>query len=181
MRSKKEIENELVDIKKKLETISESKSTESTILAEKEASDKTNTSLFSLVKYMFDENRKTTLLLKNISESLARLSEDVHDIYYEDEAAAEPEERTPVKGFKEVPISELDRQILQAVQVLDLACADDIRKRMNYKGRNAASAHLNRLYKTGLLQRHQLGKKVCYKYDAGKAIDTVIVSPPQSR
>ncbi len=30
-----------------------------------------------------------------------------------------------------------------------MACADDIKKQMSYRGRNAASARLNRLYKQG--------------------------------
>ena len=50
---------------------------------------------------------------------------------------------------------------------------------MSYKGRNAASARLNKLYRIGLLERFQLGHKVYYKFDAGKMASTLIVSPPQ--
>ena len=78
-----------------------------------------------------------------------------------------------------MPISELDAKILQHIQIKGMSCADDIKKQMNYRGRNAASARLNRMYKQGLLERHQLGHKVYYKYDAGKAAKTLIVSPPQ--
>jgi len=60
-----------------------------------------------------------------------------------------------------------------------MACAEDIKREMNYRGRNAASARLNRLHKQGLLDRYQLGHKVYYKYDAGKTTNTLIVSPPQ--
>jgi hypothetical protein len=60
-----------------------------------------------------------------------------------------------------------------------MACAEDIKKHMSYKGKNAASARLNRLFKEGLLDRYQLGHKVYYKYDAGKTTKTLIVSPPQ--
>ena len=62
---------------------------------------------------------------------------------------------------------------------MDIACSEDIQKRMNYKGRNAASARLNKLYKQGLLERYQLGHKVYYKYNAGKATNPLIISPPQ--
>ena len=179
MRSRKELERELVDIKRKLQNISETKTNERNAIAEKEESERTSSNMFSLVKYMFDENKRTTMLLKSISESVARLEAELRDIYYEEENE-EPEGRqTNVKGIREIPISGLDRQIIQAVQMKGMACADDIKEMMKYKGRNAASTHLNRLYKTGLLQRYQLGRKVYYKYEAGKTTETLIVSPPQ--
>jgi hypothetical protein len=178
MRSKKEIEKELMDIKAKLQSISDGKVNYKQSVQVKEDNGSTSSNLFTIVKYMFDENRKNTLLLKNILESIARLETELRDAYYEE--VAEPEEKqTNVKGIKEIPVSGLDAQIIQAVQIMGMACADDIKKRMNYKGRNAASTRLNKLYKIGLLQRYQLGRKVYYKYDAGKATDTLIVSPPQ--
>jgi len=60
-----------------------------------------------------------------------------------------------------------------------MACADDVKAGMNYRGRNAASARLNKLYKMGLIDRLQLGHKVFYKFDAGKTTKILIVSPPQ--
>lgn len=177
MRSKKEIENALVEIQKKLETINDGASKEKELLVKSEKSERYSTDLFALIKYMIDENKRTTMLLKAISESMARLENSLRDTYYEEEAAVT--EDGVARSAREVPVSGLDAQILKTVQVLDLACADDVKKAMNYKGRNAASMHLNKLYKMGLLERHQLGKKVYYKYDAGKAADTLIVSPPQ--
>ncbi len=69
----------------------------------------------------------------------------------------------PTTTTKIVPISEIDKRILQAIQRLDLACADDVKKAMDYKGRNAASARLKRLEKDRLVERHQLGRKVYYR------------------
>ena len=60
-----------------------------------------------------------------------------------------------------------------------MLCADDIKEKLHYKGRNAACTRLNRLHKAGLLERHQLGHKVYYKYDAGKATKLLILSPPK--
>ena len=108
---------------------------------------------------------------------MARLESGIRDTYYEDEEVED--QKNVFRGAREVPISWLDAEILKNVQVLGMACADDIKKRMNYKGRNAASVRLNRLYRQGVLDRYQLGRKVYYKYDAGKASDTLIVSPPQ--
>ena len=63
------------------------------------------------------------------------------------------------------------------IQVKGMACAEDIKNAMSYKGLNAASARLNNLFKRGILQRYQLGHKVYYKYDAGKTTNTLIISP----
>ena len=79
----------------------------------------------------------------------------------------------------EVPLSLLDAKILDFVQTHTMICADDLMKAMNYRGRNAACARLNRLYREGLLERYQLGHKVFYKFDAGKTTNTLIISPPQ--
>ncbi len=177
MRSKKEIENALVEIQQRLRNINESTAKEKELLVKNEKVEETSSNLFALIKYMIDENKRTTMLLKGISESMARLETGLRDTYYEEDAAL-PEEGM-ARGAKEIPVSGLDAQIIKTVQVLDLACADDVKKAMNYKGRNAASMHLNKLYKMGLLERHQLGRKVYYKYDAGKATETLIVSPPQ--
>ena len=179
MRSRKELEKELVRIKTELRSITDAKLSERNIIAAKVESDKTSSNMFTLVKYMFDENRRTTLLLKSISESVARLESELHDLYYEEEAEPEDRQSGVTGGMKEIPISGLDRQIVQTVQVKGMVCADDIKEVMKYKGRNAASAHLNRLYRAGILHRYQLGRKVYFKYDTGKTADTLIVSPPQ--
>ncbi len=179
MRSKKSIENALVEIQKSIANIKEKTDKEKELLSEKEKSEETSSNLLSLVKYMVDENRRTTMLLKSIQENMARLESGIRDnSYYEDEEV-EDQRQNIIRGAREVPISWLDAEILKNVQVLGMACADDVKKRMNYKGRNAASVRLNKLYKLGILERFQLGRKVYYKYDAGKASDTLIVSPPQ--
>ncbi len=177
LRSKKSIENALTEIQKSINNIKERTEKEKELLSDKERSAETSTNLFSLIKYMVDENRRTTMILKSIQENMARLESGIRDTYYEEDV--EDQQQNVVRGAREVPISWLDAEILKNVQVLGMACADDIKKRMNYKGRNAASVRLNRLYRLGVLERYQLGRKVYYKYDAGKASNTLIVSPPQ--
>ncbi len=178
MNSKKGLKNSIIELENQISTIKNAQKKEQELLAEKEKSDETGSGLLSLLKYIVNENKKTTLLLEGISRSLARLEDGLHDQYYEDEAAS-PEEGVATRAAKEVPVSSLDAEIIKCIQIKGMACADDIKKAMNYKGRNAASMHLNRLYKMGIIERYQLGRKVYYKYDAGKAADTLIVSPPQ--
>ncbi len=179
MRSRKTIENTLIEIQKNIANIREKTDKEKELLAEKERSEETSSNLFSLIKYMVDENKRTTMLLKSISENMARLESGIRDNSYYEEEEVEDQRQNVVRGAREIPVSWLDAEILKNIQVLGMACADDIKKSMNYKGRNAASMRLNRLYRLGVLDRYQLGKKVYYKYDAGKAADALIVSPPQ--
>lgn len=174
MRTKKELETELQKLKAQVATISGKATKERELLLEKAKAEDTSSGLFALAKYMIDENKRTTMILKGITETLSRLEEGIEYGYPVDpmEQQAQPERQT-------VLVSGLDSRILQFIQIKGMACADDIMRHMNYKGRNAASARLNRLLRQGLLERHQLGHKVYYKLDAGKATNTLIVSPPQ--
>ena len=178
MARKKEVEEELVKIKRQLSSLSALNEEMKGLMAEKEGSEKTSSQLFTLLKYMIDENKRTTMLLGSISEMLARVEDTVSEPVEEVQEHTEPMASDAVK---ELPVSEVDAKILQAIQLSpnSMACADDIKRRMNYHGRNAASARLNKLYKLGAIERLQLGHKVYYKYDAGKATNLLIVSPPQ--
>jgi putative NADH-flavin reductase len=176
LKSRKEIRGELQSLKQQVQEMGTINSNLKSMVSEKTKAEATSSNLFALIKYMIDENKRTTMILGGIAGSLSRLESELV-------SETEPEEQqyAPVteKPRGTVPLSRLDTQILQQVQLMDLASAEDIQKRMNYKGRNAASARLNRLYKQGLLERYQLGHKVYYKYDAGKATATLIISPPQ--
>jgi hypothetical protein len=179
MNSKKEIKNELVAIKKKLEQLKGQEQEVQSLVLGKEKSDQTSTHLFTLLKYMMDENKTTRVLIEQMFERLKRFEDDLNTDFPEEPGqGANLMEQEPLT--KVVPVSELDRKIVQHIQIAGLACADDIKKAMNYKGRNAASARLNRLCDKGILTRYQLGHKVYYKYDAGKTTKGIlIVSPPQ--
>lgn len=59
-------------------------------------------------------------------------------------------------------LSEIDEALMGFVKKSGKATAEDVQKKFNYKGRNAASQRLNRLYEAGLLKKKQAGKKVYY-------------------
>jgi hypothetical protein len=123
-----------------------------------------------LIRYMIAERERTNRILASITEKIKELSERLDEL---DRGPAKLEKQ------KEVPLSNTDAKIIEFVQTKGIACADEVKEFMHYKGRNAACARLNRLHMLGLLDRYQLGHKVYYKYDAGKAINTLILSPPQ--
>ena len=64
---------------------------------------------------------------------------------------------------KEILLSNVDEQIVALMRARDMVCAEDVRAHFKYKGKNAASARLNRLYELGLLEKKQAGRAVYYK------------------
>jgi len=180
MRSKREVESELAYLKKVLDNISDEKPQLKNLLSSEDAEKETSSKLFSLLKYMIDENRKTTMILNDLRQAMARLEKEFGEAY-ESEEPAQLEMARHDLPTREISLSEKDVQIVHLIQLAPdgMACADDIRQKMSYRGRNAASARLSRLCKLGVLARYQLGHKVFYKYDASKTTNTLIVTPPQ--
>ncbi len=180
MRSKNEIKNELVAIKKELEQLKTKETEMQNLVSGKEKSDQTSSHLFTLLKYMMDENKATRNMIEQLYKKIEKFDEDINADLSEEpgQGATNPLEQGATTTV--VPISELDKRIIQHIQIVGMACAGDIKKHMNYKGANAASARLNKLYRQGIIERYQLGHKVFYKYDAGKTTKSIlIVSPPQ--
>ncbi|RLI92973.1 MAG: hypothetical protein DRO95_00940 [Candidatus Altiarchaeales archaeon] len=62
-----------------------------------------------------------------------------------------------------IELSERDREILEFVRERKRVCADDIKRKFKYRGRNAASARLSKLFKDNLLEKVYVGRKVYYK------------------
>ena len=143
------------------------------VLVEKKGSEQ-NSELAALVSYMTDEREKTNKVLAGLFERIKRLE-------YRASVAKEenPIEVLRKKGFEEIALSRLDSGIIDFIQTKGLVCADDIKDLMGYRGRNAACTRLKRLCDEGLLHRIQLGHKVYYRFDAGKATNALIISPPQ--
>ncbi len=129
----------------------------------------------SLIKQMIDEREKTNRLLGEITAKIGKLEKDIDEIY---EGESGPQVDYEAMS-REVPLSNLDSRILDFIQSKGMICADDLVEFMKYKGRNAACSRLNKLYRQGIVDRYQLGHKVFYKFDAGKATNTLIISPPQ--
>lgn len=59
-------------------------------------------------------------------------------------------------------LPEQDNSILSFIEKNGKATAQDIQKEMNYKGLNAASQRLNKLFREGYLKKVQSGKKVLF-------------------
>ena len=157
-----QLEREILGLRDELKRVSESSHAELPASADASA----------LVKYLIDERGRTNRLLEGITLRIKTLEEEVS-------AMELGSKEDYVTGNREVPLSGVDAKMINFVQAKGMACADEVRAFMNYRGNNAACARLNRLHKAGLLDRLQLGHKVYYKFDAGKTTNTLIISPPQ--
>ncbi|MDE1824815.1 MAG: hypothetical protein KGH61_02235 [Candidatus Micrarchaeota archaeon] len=162
------MEKEIQELKKVVERLSRVNSVEEV--------EESGTGVAALMKYMLEERERTNRMLRGIGERLKKLEQELNEMDSEEEKQLDFQ----AGGSREVPLSSLDAKILELAQSKGLICADDVKAQMSYKGRNAACARLNRLYRAGLLDRFQLGHKVYFKYDAGKTTNTaLIISPPQ--
>jgi predicted HTH transcriptional regulator len=63
---------------------------------------------------------------------------------------------------EETMLPEIDGQILDFVRESGKVTAEEVRVKFNYRGKNAASARLNRLFEMNLLKKQQVGKKVYF-------------------
>ncbi len=65
-------------------------------------------------------------------------------------------------GVKEELLGEVDSDLLKYVKKRKKVCAIEVQKKFKYKGRNAASSRLHKLYSMGYLDKKQVGRKVYY-------------------
>jgi len=109
--------------------------------------------LGELVYRLLEERENTNRLLKNIIQKLEML----------EQKGLGAQAMQAVQAQMQVPIlSEIDEQIMAYVRETGKVTAEEVRGKFNYKGKNAASARLNRLCDMGLLQKAQAGKKVFF-------------------
>lgn len=96
-----------------------------------------------LVYKLLEERENTNRILKNILAKLEALE-------------------TGRAKHEEPILPEIDSEILGFVTEKGKVTAEDVRKKFKYRGKNAASARLNRLCNMGLLRKKQAGKKVFF-------------------
>ena len=99
--------------------------------------------LGELVYKLLEERENTNRILKNILAKLETLE-------------------TGKTQTEEPILPEIDSEILSFISEKGRVTAEDVRERFNYRGKNAASARLNRLCSLGLLKKKQAGKKVFF-------------------
>ena len=110
-----------------------------------------------------EEKKSSNLIIREINGKFDNLMEKIEKISTQ---LAELNQllRKSKKVEKETfMLSERDKEILDFIEERKIVCADDIKKKFNYKGRNAASARLSKLFKDNLLEKEYVGRKVYYR------------------
>ena len=106
--------------------------------------------LGEMVYRLLEERENTNRLLKGILQKLDSI---------EAKLGATSQMAAP---NLETILPEIDEQIMAFVKEKGRVAAEEVRVRFNYRGKNAASARLNRLCDLGLLSKQQVGKKVFF-------------------
>ncbi len=118
----------------------------------------------ALLWRLSEEKASSNLMLKEIREKLEKLDElearlkRVEQTLQAANAHANPQR----ESAEEVLLPEVDEQIMSLVKTQKRVTASDVQKKLDYKGTNAASARLNNLFKQGLLDKKQVGRKVFF-------------------
>jgi len=111
--------------------------------------------LFKLV----EERQKTNQLLEKIHEKFDEVLKKI------DSQTIAQQAQFPVAsptGGELLVLPEQDQLILHHVKEKGQVTAEEIRKELGYKGNNAASQRLNKLFREGHLRKIQAGRKVLY-------------------
>lgn len=103
--------------------------------------------LGELVYKLLEERENTNRILKNLLAKLDALEVKIHGTAQEEAGNLLPE---------------IDEHIVTFVKTERRVTAETVRSHFNYKGTNAASARLNRLFDLGVLEKRQVGKKVFF-------------------
>ena len=121
----------------------------------------------AMLNQLGEERRSTNELLKQINQKLDKIFElEARLKQMEAKIAASPAQaQSPASAANEMPLqmlSSTDEKIIEFVKKAGRACASDLQKELNYKGKNAASSRLNALWKQGRLDKKYAGKVVYF-------------------
>ena len=109
------------------------------------------------------ERESTNRLLKTLIEKLdSKFSEMESRLNALEGAQIAAQQTTAAPRGEEVLLPSVDEEILKFVREKRHASAEEVRKKFGYKGKNAASARLSRMYDLGLLDKKQVGRAVLY-------------------
>ncbi len=127
----------------------EVKTTEN-IIAEELAS-KDPVFMANLIYSLKEERNRTNGLLATLLRKIESLEKKIEKI----ENKSLPQKEKKILG-------EVDNELIKFVKKKKKVNAKDVQKEFKYKGRNAASSRLHKLYTKGLLEKQQAGRNVYY-------------------
>jgi len=116
--------------------------------------------LAALMHTAASERENTNRLLKTLIEKLDAKFVEVDRRLSAVESGANA--HAPFPSEEEVLLPAVDEEMLRFVKEKRHVSAEEVRRRFGYRGKNAASSRLNRLFELGLLEKRQVGRAVLY-------------------
>ena len=114
--------------------------------------------LFSIA----EERKSTNLIIRElnakfdqINQKIEELNKRLDELLHEDKSSLTSQPSHP-------SLSERDTEVIEFIKEKSIVCAQDLKDKFNYKGQNAASARLSKLYHQGILEKIYRGRKVYY-------------------
>jgi hypothetical protein len=120
------------------------------IIAEELAS-KDPVFMANLIYSLKEERDRTNGLLATLLRKIELLEKKIEGI--ENKTLPQKEEKI---------LGNVDSELIEFVKKKGKVNATDVKKKFKYKGRNAASSRLHKLYTEGLLDKQQAGRNVYY-------------------
>jgi len=112
-----------------------------------------------------EEKKSSNLIVREINAKFDQLMQKIEKLTTELSKLNETVTVTPTpnaNGHATIELSERDQEILDFVSKKNRACAEEVQSHFKYKGRNAASARLSKLFKENKLKKIYVGRKVYY-------------------
>ncbi|MCX6695795.1 MAG: hypothetical protein NTU61_05820 [Candidatus Altiarchaeota archaeon] len=106
-----------------------------------------------------EEKRSSNLVLRELNAKFDSILQQLQVISQRLNEMEKKNEKT----LSNTSISERDQEVLEYVKEKGKVCAEALQQKFNYKGKNAGSARLSKLFKDGLLEKTYVGRKVYYQ------------------
>ncbi len=121
----------------------------------------------ALLNKLSEERQSTNLLLKQILEKLdrinsfeARIESIESKIQHNNQTNLEEVHATAPSA--PVMLAKVDEEIVTFARNIGRVCAQMVAEKFKYRGKNAASARLNRLVDKGHLTKQQVGREIYF-------------------
>lgn len=105
------------------------------------------------------EKKSSNLVIRDINAKFDQMVQKLSEI---SEKLTAIQDNSSKSELHEIELSERDREVFNFIKDNDRVCADDVQEEFKYKGRNAASARLSKLFKENKVRKIYVGRKVYY-------------------
>jgi len=116
----------------------------------------------SMLYTIAEEKKNNNLVVKDINGKFDQMMAKLDKIATLLEIIAEKNEAASNTRPDNIDISDRDEEILEFVKAQKRVCADDVQNFFKYRGRNAASARLNKLFRDNIVEKVYAGRNVYY-------------------